>query len=107
MNTIAAIKSACDSLGYDAPRSYSGRGMYGKQCLGITVDRYTSAPEVAFRLAVELQAAGEQDAIEDLLDAGTWCTDSMGLGTIVYVPGLAWEEPEEADEEEEDADAAE
>lgn len=77
-NTFVAVKSACESLGYDV-RSYSGRGMYGRSCLGIETDRYTSAATVAFRLAVQLVEDGEQDAAEDV--AGMeWSEDSLGLG---------------------------
>ncbi len=104
-NTFAAVKSACENMGLDV-RSYSGRAMYGKSCLGIEVDRYTSAATVAFRLAVQMMADGAEDEAEEV--AGMeWSQDSMGLDTIVYLRSLKWEdETEEGDEDAED-DAAE
>jgi hypothetical protein len=72
---------------------YSGRGMYGNTCAGITFDSVTQS----FRFFTELgriavayesdddealeQAAG---AVLDLVDAAA--TDSMGRGVIVYFP---------------------
>ena len=103
MNTLDAVKSACTDLDYEV-RSYSGRGMYGKSCLGIDVPRGTSAAKVAFQLAVELARLGDEgeDAISDLSDL-EWCQDSMGMDSIVYLPGLAWEESEEEEGEDDEA----
>ncbi|MBX3473079.1 MAG: hypothetical protein KF754_01705 [Planctomycetes bacterium] len=52
-------------------RSYSGRGMYGAQCLGITTEYPNSVIEDA-------GAAGIKGARQD----------SMGLKTIVYWPKI-------------------
>lgn len=101
--TIAVLKRVCEPLGVTV-RSYSGRGMYGKECLGFSIDGRTSAAQFAFKLAIELTAAGEEFAIDDLLDRG-WSQDSMGMGTIVYVPGFKWEEPSEDEEDVHDDDA--
>lgn len=52
-------------------RSYSGRGMYGAQCLGVTTEYPNSVIEDA-------GAAGIKGARQD----------SMGLKTIVYWPNI-------------------
>lgn len=71
-------------------RSYSGRGMYGKQCLGIDMDSMSDA----FRFALMVQD-------EDLSVAlSNPCFDSMGLGIIVYFPNV--EAPEGIEDDEDD-----
>jgi hypothetical protein len=71
-------------------RSYSGRGMYGKQCLGIDMDSMADA----FRFALMVED-------EDLTVAlSNPCFDSMGLGIIVYFPNV--EAPEGIDDDEDD-----
>lgn len=64
------------------PRSYSGRGMYGIECVGVSAD---SQGEV-IDLCVEL-------ADHDLgakLPAPSF--DSLGLGVIAYWPRIEWTE---------------
>jgi hypothetical protein len=55
-------------------RSYSGRGMYGRRCVGVSLGRgdYGSA----------LPEEGQK-------------RDSLGLGEIVYWPSVAWPEGRE------------
>jgi hypothetical protein len=104
MSTTKAIREACERLDVEV-RSYSGRGMYGKECIGFVVPQRMSAAQFAFNFAVELSADDEDgpEAIEEF-HGRTWCQDSLGLDTIVYVPGVAplAEEDEEEDEEEEE-----
>jgi len=103
-NTFAAVKSACESLGFDV-RSYSGRAMYGRKCLGIEVDRYTSSASVAMKLAFQLLEDGEEDVLERLASF-EWCEDSMGLDGILYLPRLVWipsEEDEDCDCDEDES----
>lgn len=81
-----------EELGYileTEARSYSGRAMYGKECFAIVTD--DSAWQIAVRAARYL--GEEQDDMEDtsaleyILDHEPR-TDSMGLGTVYYWPGL-------------------
>lgn len=51
------------------PRSYSGRGMFGKECVGVSIDRL--------------------DDLDGLPLKGVR-TDSLGLGLIAYWPHLTW-----------------
>lgn len=52
------------------PRSYSGRGMYGRECVGASIDGHP----------------GDYELPKD------WRSDSLGKGFIVYWPSVAWEE---------------
>lgn len=71
-------------------RSYSGRGMYGKQCLGIDMDSMADA----FRFALMVEDENLTFALSNP------CFDSMGLGIIVYFPNV--EAPEGIDDDEDD-----
>mgnify|MGYP003336159782 CR=1 FL=1 len=70
-------------------RSYSGRGMYGKNCLGVVVD----AKIEMFHLAYQ---AGQQQ-VQFYLEKMEW--DSMGHSTIFYWPGVPFVEFVEDDED--------
>ena len=61
--------------GHD-PQRYSGRGMYGKDCVGVVVDSRAEALSLA-----------------DVLDLKP-TLDSMGRGIVAYWPALPW--PEDA-----------
>lgn len=69
--TPAQLISKLESLDL-RPRSYSGRGMYGKECVATSLDRYTHPSDLE-------------------LPAG-WRQDQLGLGTVVYWPGITWPE---------------
>lgn len=73
MKTEALIKKI-EAAGFK-PRSYSGRGMCGAECVGVSV-----------------QATSTGDA--DALPRGNR-TDSLGMGQIWYWPQCAW--PQEGD----------
>lgn len=80
-------------------RSYSGRGMMGKQCLGVDVDN------VFGFIANLIEDLGEQNCNvafhQELADElREMQTDSMGKGKIVYFPALRFVPPEVEEEEE-------
>lgn len=99
MSTTKCIREACEHLDVEV-RSYSGRGMYGKECIGFVVPNGMSAAQFAFNLAIELCADDEfgSEAIEEFHNR-EWCQDSLGLDTIVYVPGVVWSADEEGDDD--------
>ena len=71
--------------GYET-RAYSGRGMYGKECLAFTADGEEFA--VAADLMEAALDAGE-DFIAPVLAAMRGIrTDSLGRGTVFYFPGV-------------------
>ena len=96
MDAITLIR-ALESLDLSA-RSYSGRGMYGRNCVGVTLGRNSEYTEFGLGVALAL-ALGEEAA--DLQAR----TDSMGLGSIVYFPNVRWPEGrKDSDESDEDED---
>lgn len=87
---IEVLKEVCDELGIKY-RSYSGRGMFGKECFAITVDG-SGLSEVA-DIAHE---CGRRN--EDPYHFSNIQSDSLGLGTVIYWPNIEWEESEEEGE---------
>lgn len=86
MDITILLEEFCDENGYTFYPDYSGRGMYGKTCLGIGLD----ADITPFKLGLELaEFAGRKNVeVDELLDwLGRSCMDSMGLGSIIYFPG--------------------
>lgn len=102
---LEILENAADDLRADLRADYSGRGMYGKACVGFDLDRGTGPAEFAMRLAMYLVDNGEEDLAE--LMSEDVAQDSMGLGSIVYFPRVqAPREEEEADELEQEAELA-
>jgi hypothetical protein len=87
------------------PRSYSGRGMYGKKCVGFVVGSGARIFNMVFELASMIFEYYEKDRafkfLEDLSDINVE-TDSMGYDTIVYFPSMEWVEDEDEDEDEDE-----
>lgn len=79
-NLISAIHSEIlvinekESMNVYSIRSYSGRGMYGKECLGIEISKGADLS----RLAVSVG--------KDWLELGEPKRDQLGMGTILYWP---------------------
>lgn len=81
----------------DGVRSYSGRGMYGRSCLGVDTDDLGDL----FAAVLE-EVEGEEDTQDVQLAFKSMCTDAMGLGTIVYFPAIPFvgdDDEEETDDE--------
>ena len=76
---METLRSICEGLGYKT-QCYSGRGMYGKSCLGVYIQRDVGS---VWTLAQEL---GQQDCIVDQPRS-----DNIGEDTIVYWPDEPWE----------------
>lgn len=90
MMKFSDIKDAIESMDYEV-RSYSGRGMYGKQCLGVE----TSLPATQFLLGLVgtfCENANNVDNVDDVADFVETLihvsTDNMGRDTIVYWPSI-------------------
>ena len=80
------VISAIENAGYEA-RSYSGRGMYGKTCLGVTLGPGQSVLEFAFDVLQETRPEEVSEVIDILRRPRQ---DSMGLGMILYWPDVPW-----------------
>ena len=62
-------------------KDYSGRGMYGDECIGIVCH---DTDQMMYRLGWELSGT----ELGDILGNATTDHDSMGLREIVYFPRL-------------------
>jgi hypothetical protein len=79
----------------EQPRSYSGRGMYGRNCLGITTNNPTKCGiQLTLKVVSYLADFFEDtdimeiiDIVEDTLTSRV-CTDSMGMSSILYFPEI-------------------
>lgn len=85
------------------PRSYSGRAMFGKDCVGVEIPCGVSAFELAAAIAEAFYDLDEDEAAGNIADLARLrvCEDSMGRDMIVYFPQVAWPEGEVEDDDEE------
>lgn len=83
-----ALDDASLSGEVTGPKAYSGRGMYGKQCIAVSLE-YGGEWEVARALFKRLPNFDELPSPH---------TDSMGRGTVLYWPSMEWN-PEWRDSE--------
>jgi len=124
-----ALREACEDVGDSSVISfrntYSGRGMYGRQCVGITGDMTDCQAAIAYvvkELSMALSRVAKESvdpdysatpddladtendfdhAINTLMD---FRMDSMGLGVILYWPELEPIEDENLEIDLHDAD---
>ena len=98
METITFTRDDLREMAYEAEvdvkftDTYSGRGMYGERCFGITgsnAEIMTFLLSVAFK-AGEAEGAGYETSPErdlfELLNGSSPSTDSMGYDLIMYWP---------------------
>lgn len=92
------------------PRSYSGRGMYGKECLGVCPEGGLGPFVSTLMVSVLENVAHDHGShAEEKFEAAKalekLTTDNMGRGVVVYFPGVPFEGDEDAyDESNEDGD---
>jgi hypothetical protein len=85
-------------------RSYSGRGMFGKQCLGITFSNVAEA--LAFGAWLGQTFSNPYGRSEETTASALLLKtrqDSMGRGIVIYWPELEYSGPS-AESEDEDED---
>lgn len=88
-NTLSEIASAVDG---DTYANYSGRGMYGRTCVGIVLE-----DSELLKLGMAITDIVEDESLVNRL-VGGYSTDSLGLRTIVYWQGVTCEDaPEDED----------
>jgi hypothetical protein len=75
-----ALIDALEDAGYD-PCAYSGRGMYGKECVCVKGD--ISGWEVA-------KALWYANDDNEIVDAPEPRQDQLGLGIVLYWPSYEW-----------------
>lgn len=74
------------------PYSYSGRAMYGKSCVAVTVKNMSDALQLGVDLAFYLG----RDKSKEIRPSH----DSMGLDMVLYFRNIPWPEGIPSDEDE-------
>ena len=74
-------------------RSYSGRGMMGRSCVGVCLDSDGDFASI-------IRAAGDCDTAADLFERRR--TETLGYGVIAYWPDFPWIEVDDDGLEPED-----
>jgi hypothetical protein len=90
------LQEVIQGAGFET-RDYSGRGMYGKYCLGVDLDTTSG-----FISTVGRYVRGEDDEDEIMRKLDSYSSDSMGLGIIVYWPSVPYEGSEDDEDDEYD-----
>lgn len=72
-------------------RSYSGRGMFGKQCLALCIEYYF---QNIFGFIAECVAIidDESERLDVAKIFSQTRSDSLGRGSVYYWPDIAWDE---------------
>lgn len=82
MKPVKTIKDIIEAAGYTT-RAYSGRGMYGKECLAVSLDISTQA---FYADLLESTDRSHTKTITNAMRDGR--TDSLGRGIILYFPNI-------------------
>lgn len=86
MTVEEAIKNFInESEQYEIYENYSGRGMFGRSCLGVVVKQGYSFMEFIIKLTKYLDDNGIED-VDFSLEGVSY--DALGLDTIVYFPNI-------------------
>jgi hypothetical protein len=84
--TTEELRDIIQQAGHDS-RSYSGRGMYGKSCVGVVVEEVMPA--------IADLVLGCEDTEQAYLLIDRVKSDNMGCDTILYWPSVEWSEKTE------------
>lgn len=106
---VGLLEAAANEYSDWHVRSYSGRGMYGAECVAVSV---AAGEEVRLGVVLALMALSEVAAgddpegdLEKLAAAMAGArTDSMGRGVVVYWPAMAWPSSPAVGPDDEDAE---
>ena len=79
MSLINFLEAFCAEYDYKLVLDYSGRGMYGATCIGITCNNTLTMVQRLMQYAMQCNYP---------LNLPEPCSDNMGLGYIVYWPML-------------------
>ena len=74
-----------DNSQYSIYENYSGRGMFGRKCLGVVVKQGYSFMDFIINLTRYLDDNDVEDA-DFKLEGATY--DNLGLDTVVYFPNI-------------------
>lgn len=76
--TAEKLREIIEAAGFE-PTDYSGRGMSGKQCIGMIIDN-----SMVKALADLVENCADCEEAAEVLRTAT--SDNMGRGTIIYWP---------------------
>ena len=85
-----ALQTAIESHGEYTCRAYSGRMMFGRNCLGVVVENGDIGNLIA-HIVDNLDETTQGDIADGVRSMRT---DSMGLQTIVYFPSVSYIDPD-------------
>lgn len=86
MTVEEAIKNfISENEQYELYENYSGRGMFGRTCLGVIVQRNDSFMDFIINLTRYMDNY-DVDDIDFKLEGATY--DNLGLDTVVYFPNI-------------------
>lgn len=86
MSVEEAIRNYVDeNAGYEIYENYSGRGMFGRTCLGVVVKQGYSFMDFLMKLTKYMDDNGIEDTDFSLNGVSY---DALGLDTIVYFPNI-------------------
>ena len=93
--THAVLADAIKAIPGDEyePKSYSGRGMYGRRCVSVAADgsAFSILGEIVRSLgALDLSGQETADLAAEIIHGAK--ADQMGLGVVVYWPDVVWKE---------------
>lgn len=102
------LQDLFESAGQEC-RSYSGRGMYGKSCLG--VEPYSMGDFIADVMSALIEECETEEGRESVARGCAEAfrnmrTDSMGRGMIVYFPDVQFDAGEPDEDEDHDCTGA-
>lgn len=83
MSSQRTLKDIIEAAGYQT-RPYSGRGMYGKECLSVGL--YDISALAFYADLLENADRSHRKTITNAMRDGR--TDSLGLGIILYFPNI-------------------
>jgi len=86
---IDLLERFCFNYGYSLRTSYSGRGMYGAECIGFVIPRNEEL-NFEFNLLEYLEEE-EEDELYDLFREADIAIDELGLSYIIYFPEISIE----------------
>ena len=89
---FSILSDIADAVQGRVTATYSGRGMYGKRCIGITIDE-SDTLALGGAIASLVDDEGLRSAMLD-----GWRSDSMGRGQIIYWPAIQCDDADDEDE---------
>lgn len=102
---LKQLSALIEAAGYD-PYSYSGRGMFGRKCVGITCPDVNTAIADLFEAVFEVDIEdvdNEEEEYEARMSAhNALCeairksaSDSMGLDKVLYFKSVEWQDEQD------------